>query len=329
MEKIAFLCKTFVNDFNYVKRLLTTFQKNNEQNIKMFIVFPKQDENIFYDKISKNLLLNTEVIFEETFSEYLIDEPLYCNAIPKEQEAYPIRPGYINQEIIKLAFHELNLAENYMPIDSDGEFLRPFAMADFIAEDGNPYTILEEDNELKVDPVYYNHCNWLGREKIIRKIYGEIDYSNRVMITAHGFCIFSSKVLSDFKRNFMNKKKYTYKNLMEISSYEFSWYNLWLQKTQCIPIHYREPLFKYFHTKEQLIWYKRQKITLSDIRRGYLGIVVNSNFQPGRGENNPLDYDSFVCPGYELCDDDYEILSGRKMLKYLLWKILKKIHLYK
>lgn len=293
MEKFAFLCKTFRNDFKYVKRLLSSFQTFNIQNIKMFIVIPENEKDFFFSIIDKKLLCNTELVFEERFSDYLTNHDVLCNSVPGEWESYPIRPGYINQEIIKLAFHELNLTENYMPIDSDGEFLRSFNLDDFIAEDGYPYTILEEDNELKVDPVYWNEVGWTGREKIIRKIYKEIDYTNRVMITAHGFCIFSSKVLSDFKKHFMNSKGYSYINLMEISSYEFSWYNIWLQKTEIIPIHYREPLFKCFHTKDQLIWYKRQGIQLSDIKRGYVGIVINSNFQPGRGEDNPLDYDTF------------------------------------
>ncbi len=38
-----------------------------------------------------------------------------------------IRPGYINQEIVKLAFWELGLTENYFCVDSDAVFVRPFA----------------------------------------------------------------------------------------------------------------------------------------------------------------------------------------------------------
>ncbi len=332
IDKFVFICKTFKNDFNYLKRLLESFKKYNVQNIKMYIIFPKDDETFFYQKIGKKELNNIEIIYEERFESLLAKQPLYCNQISGESNVYsvsPIRSGYINQEIIKLAFHELQLAENYMPIDSDGEFLRPFTIDDFIAEDGYPYTILEEDNELKVDPVYWYEVGWALREKIIRKINKEIDYSNRVMITAHGFCILSSEVLSDFKLNFMDKKNYSYIRLMEIASYEFSWYNLWLLKTNIIPIHYREPMFKTFHTKEQLTWYKRQGITLSDIRRGYIGIVVNSNFQPGRGEENPLDYDSFITPCMKLTDEEYMQLSAKKCLRVIIKKIFKKLHLLK
>ena len=34
--------------------------------------------------------------------------------------------GYINQEIVKLCFWETGLADNYLCLDSDAEFVRDF-----------------------------------------------------------------------------------------------------------------------------------------------------------------------------------------------------------
>lgn len=293
MEKFSFLLKTYNEDFIYVKRLLNSFQRFNLDNIKMYIIFPESQTIEFTEKVDQSLLTNCVVLEEELFDKYLVKEDLYCNL--SCTPGY-IRPGYINQEIIKLAFYELNYCENYLPLDSDGEFIRPFYYSDFIAKDGNPYSILVEDNELKVDPYYYNMCGWSVRENRIRGICSEINFEPETLLTAHGFCIFNVEVLKNFYENFMNVKKYTYVDLMRISTYEFSWYNMWLQKCKIIPIHIKEPLFKYFHYQGQLEEYKRRGIEIDDIARGYVGIVVNSNFQPNRGIDNPINYNTFVTP---------------------------------
>lgn len=217
-----------------------------------------------------------------------------------------------------------------MPIDSDGEFIRSFYLSDFIAEDGFPYSILIEDNELKVDPVYFNHCDWTGREKLIRKISSAIDLNFKVMLTAHGFCILSSQIINDLVKKFMEPNHYSFKDLLEISPYEFSWYNMWLQKSNIIPIHTREPLFKYFHTENQLIQYKWRNITIDDIARGYVGIVVNSNFQPNRGQDNPIDYNSYTPPqhyiniGIKTCITIIMRLSKERIKNYVNCKFNKK-----
>lgn len=290
-QKFCFLCKTFQGDFIYVKRLLESFKRFNTDSIQLVLCFPEGDRKNFDEIIDISLLDNIHFIYEEFFSKYLIDSDLVT-------PEYTIRPGYINQEIIKLAFWELDFAESYMPVDSDAEFIRSFGYKDFLTSDGVPYTILLEDNELQVDPIYYNKCSWEKRKQLILKIAKVIDYEVPVLLTAHGFCILSSAVLLNFFTVFMLPNNYTYVDLMKISPYEFSWYNLWLQKTQVIPLHYREPLFKYFHTYDQLKWYRWQGITREDISRGYLGIVVNSNFQPGRGEDNPLCYENTDIPTF-------------------------------
>jgi hypothetical protein len=45
-----------------------------------------------------------------------------------------------------------------------------------------------------------------------------------------------------------------------------------------IPIAIREPLVKTFHNQTQHLEYALKQVTPSDIARGYLGVVINSNF---------------------------------------------------
>ena len=163
-----------------------------------------------------------------------------------------IRPGYINQEVIKLAFSGLGLANNYLPIDSDAVILRPFGAKDLMFDDQTPFSILVEDNDLKVDPAYYEQ-NCIGRAQSLAKIAEILDFQDLRMLTCHGHQILSTRVIESLNEDFLAPKGWTYLDMLAESPYEFSWYNFWLQKSRPIRIEIREPLFKVVHSASQTL----------------------------------------------------------------------------
>ena len=58
---------------------------------------------------------------------------------------------------------------------------------------------------------------------------------------------------------------------------------MWLQKRRPIEIHQREPLVKVFHNESQHLEYVMRGVTAADIARGYLGVVINSNYSRDLG----------------------------------------------
>ena len=54
---------------------------------------------------------------------------------------------------------------------------------------------------------------------------------------------------------------------------------MWLQKSHVIPIHARESFVKVFHHEGQHMEYLIRGIKNDDVARGYLALVVNSNFE--------------------------------------------------
>lgn len=268
MNKIAILVKTYLGDIKYVERLIRSYNKYNKDNISLYIIAPKSDLEIFKKFECKNIKL--------------LSDQLITKHLVTDDSVRGIRPGYINQEIIKLAFWETKLCENYFCMDSDGVFIRDFFIGDFMYDNETPYTILVEDNELKVDPEYYK-ANWAGREKLIRLIQKEIGLIDRRMLTCHSFAIFSCKVLKSFYHNYLIPKNKTYIDLMKIAPYEFSWYNMWLQKDKTIKIEFREPLIKMFHQKSHHLDYLNRGVELKDIARGYIGYSINSNYSRDYG----------------------------------------------
>ena len=278
MHKIAILLKTYLGDIKYVERLIDTYRKYNSDNIPLYIVTPESD----LQKFQKFKESNIEIFSDESITDYLVED----------DSVMGIRPGYINQEIVKLAFWEKGLCENYFCMDSDGVFIRNFFVTDFMYDDKTPYTILVEDNELKVDPEYYN-AHWIIREKLIRKIQQEVGLVDRRMLTCHGFPIFSRKVLDSFYNNHLVPLGRSYIDIMKIVPYECSWYNMWLQKDKTIPIHFKEPLIKTFHQKSHHLEYIRKGVKVSDIALGFIGYTVNSNYSAGFGILNYEDIDKY------------------------------------
>lgn len=301
MYNFAFLLKTYERDFLYARRLLNSFEKYNRDKIHCYVVVPEESEKKLIDSLDETTKKNLSFIIEEEF-DGLVKESING-----------INEGYINQEIIKLSFWEKGLCKNYCCLDSDAEFIRDFYIDDFMYDDDIPYTVLIEDKDLKADPYYY-HSFWKDREKALQKIQQELEYKPRKLLTCHGFQNFSSVVLNDFKNNFMEIKGFSYVDIMKISPYEFTWYNIWLQKSKVIEIYPCEPIFKTFHMKHQLSNSWASGVTIDDIARSYVGIVINSNYLDGK----MIQY-----------MDSFEIRKGwfqviKRMIRYYIFSFIKK-----
>lgn len=267
MSRFALLLKTYRGDFEYAQRLLASLEKHNPTNIHLYCLVPEKDLALFSPMTSETV----SVLADTPFAHYFTTEPVNG-----------IRQGYINQEIVKLAFWELDLVDNYFCVDSDAVFIRDIFEGDFIAPDGVPYSVLVEDNELKVEPQYYS-TYWKSREMAVRFIADEVGLDDPVLRTCHGHQVFSCTVLRSFKEEFLVPRGWSYLDALRAAPYEFTWYNMWLQKKQPIPIHPREPFVKVFHHEAQHLEYILRGITPDDIARGFLAIVVNSNYSRDLG----------------------------------------------
>lgn len=273
MLNFGILLKSYDKDFDLAERLIESFNRFNPELLQMFIVVPESDVEQFRIFESETI----SVLSESLLGQYLVDH-----------EVAGIRPGYINQEIVKLAFWELGLTKNYFCVDSDAVFIRPLTVEDFMFDESTPYTVLVEDNELKSEPKYFEQ-HWKGREPQLRKIQALVGLEDRRILTCHGHQVFSATVLNSLKWDFMEPRGWTYEELLQESPYEFTWYNMWHQKTALIPIHFREPLVKTFHHENQHLEYRFRGMNLDDLARSYVAVVLNSNFASAYGSTEVSD----------------------------------------
>lgn len=276
MTTFAFLLKTYGGDFLHAQRLLKSYAKHNRERLPLYLVAPARDMEVF-EGIKVDCV---EVLAEEAI----------CGCLVKDDSIHGVPAGYINQELIKLCFWETGLARNYFCIDSDAYFIRDFWQSDFMHDNSTPYTILQEDRDLHSSPAYYRQY-WIGREKWIELIKTNLGYEDRRSMTCHGMATLSSEVLAAMKVKHMAPRGLDYVDLLRIAPLEFSWYSFWLQKDKTIPIEIREPMFKTFHLRSHHLEFRRQGVTLQDLARAYVGVVVNSNFSRAYGL---IDYDTRI-----------------------------------
>jgi hypothetical protein len=269
LPNLGILIKSYHDDLDRAIELCHSLKRFNTDNLPIWIIVPERDLTEF---VPCAQACDATLMSESLFTHYLTDVPVSG-----------IRPGYINQEIIKLAFWELGLANNYLPIDSDAVILRPFGARDFMFDPETPFTVLLEDHELKIEPKYFAE-NWQDRESSLREIQAFLDLRDLRILTCHGHQVLSVKVLQSFKEQVLTPRNLTYRDILEISPYEFSWYNFWLQKSKVIAIHQREPYFKVVHSSEQHLEIALKGISMEDISRAYVGVIINSNFSKSWGE---------------------------------------------
>lgn len=261
-DSIGVMLVTYSGDLIPARKFIDSFNRFNRSNLKLYIVVSKEDSANFIKFTSENV----EIVFSEDIPTRFAEDSF--NGIAK---------GYLNQEVVKLSFHRLDLLDNYFCCDSDGEFVRDFYKTDFMGTSSLPLTVCVQDKELMSDPSYEQ--TWRSREIQIRKIYDFYEISQPQFIeTCHGFQVISSNTLKLLENEVLNPKAIDFIDLIKIVPYEFSWYTIYHLKVETETFK-SEPLFKCYHNETQLISDLVSGKGPSTIARGYVGVVVNGNFQ--------------------------------------------------
>jgi hypothetical protein len=260
MQPLVLYCKTFRRDIELTARLIESINQFNVDKIQTYISVPKFDIHLFQERNFENIIL-------------IEDESVYDNSYI---------PGWHQQQIIKSLFYRLNIAENWVCIDADAFFIRPFFITDFMFNNEIPYTVMHEQKELfswtsinkhvlGFDP---KHSFCEDRKKVM-DLFGR---SGKVYDFGPVPTIWSSKVWQDLENNYMIPNNVSYDQLIEYCPSEFTWYGESLLRFNSIPIYPAEPIFKVFHYKQQLDEYRQLNISNEMISQNYLGIIIQSNF---------------------------------------------------
>lgn len=299
MPEFGVMLKSYLLDIDYAQRFIDSFNKYAAEPIPLYVVVPDSDVSAFQKLVGES----GQVLPESLWAEHLVDYSIDGNS-----------PGYINQEIIKLAFAEKDLLSNYLCADSEAVFIRPFTSADFMANETTPFTFVTEDHELQVDPVYFNRYGKAREESLIR-LREFLELRPTPFATCHNMAVFSGQALASL-REFMTQRDLSYSDLLKIAPYEFSWYNFWVERSMPIERITREPIFEMLHMPHHQLSYALKGVKLEDLSRSYVGVVVNSGFSRDQGV---LDFDS------DLVDTLAQNFTYRRLNSAIIEKALQRM----
>ena len=261
MDDIAIIVKTFKPDASILRRAISSISRYNVTGIPLIIIVPDQEVNFF---INLARSANAKVLSESALD---IKFPT--------EEIHHYRLGYLRQQFVKLSLHRLGVASNYVAIDSDSYFIRPFTADDFVDGAGRGYTVLAQDKDQAADPGYEAFIQ--SRQERVATIGDYFGLPKQPRATCHNNQILISEVLEDFEA-WRERTGISIVDLMHIAVLEYTWYNFFLQRfhpDKIIPI---EPLFRMIHTRSEFRSVRQRGITEASLSHAYLGVCINSGW---------------------------------------------------
>jgi hypothetical protein len=255
MHKIVLYCKSYDKDVHRAKILLDSIVKYNVEQIPFYISVPQKDIPLFIN------------VLGTTGYELISDESIDTD-----------NSGWKGQQIVKSQFWKLGLCENYVCVDSDCFFIKPFRISDFMFNDDTPYTICHEYKSffefMDKFPLEFDPYESFSKERLqIMNLFGR---QGAIYDFGPGPTIWSSKVWKSLNDNYLVPNNLTFANLINVNGSEFTWYGEWLMASQEIRLMPKGPLFKNYHYPHQYEFDKHYNYTTDMMSKHYLGIGLQS-----------------------------------------------------
>jgi hypothetical protein len=269
LKDLVLYCKSYRNDFLRLKRLLSSVQQYNQDHLPFYISTPKADQEVLISILGKDAPYL-----------WIADEDIVAANPRAVFEKYRAMPGGLSQAVVKSEFWRLKLAENYLCLDSDCMFIRPFSKADFMSDDGTPFTVLHQNKE------YFQLAKNRGEAKVEQNLRAEaqrvqalFSRSGPEFYCAPAPFIWSAKVWESLDLEYLQPKNMTLWDLVTPNYPETLIYGEALLKYRAIPLIAIEPLFRVYHYDWQYFMMKRLGETEESLKSNYLGVIYQSNWE--------------------------------------------------
>ena len=267
MKDIVLYCKSYHRDVQRAKRLAESIRRFNSDKLSFYLSCPSADLALF-----GNIVGSDGVIF-------LADEEIVAANPAIKPGDLAALPGGLSQQVVKSEFWRLGNSVNYLCIDSDAYFIRDFNKTDFLAPDGNPYTVMNESLELRLFGALHNHAkiarNREAECKAIMEIFGRI---GRQYDFGPLPVVWNRRVWSDLAEKFLEPKKMNFLDAIKLFPSEMRWYGEALLKFKSIELWPVETLFRCYHYEEQYREAKKAGETDKVLSQTYLGVCSQSNW---------------------------------------------------
>lgn len=262
-------CKSYHRDLLRVKRLVKSLQKHNIQSIPFYISTPHADRDTLF-----------ELIGESADFHWVSDESIVQSNPRSPKDIEKSKSGGIGQQVIKSEFWRLGIADNYLCIDSDSEFIRDFTKSDFLSPDGFPYTVLHQNKELfqlATNRGYLRVERDLRREaETVKALFGRVGPN---YYCAPAPFIWSAKVWESLDTQYLQPRGITLWDLVIPEHPESLIYGEALLAYQAIPVRAIEPLFRIYHYDWQYYLARRLGETVDKLKQNFIGVIYQSAWE--------------------------------------------------
>jgi len=249
------------------RRLVGSIQQFNTDHLPVVLSVPERDLDRFkecFDGLACSFITDEEILAAT------------CSVYGDPPKAFPT---HLYQQLIKLEFHRMNICRNYLWLDSDGFFIRPFSTADFLHPIGTPYLVQHDCSDLldfarrtgKIKIISDYHKTRKNMKKLFGRVGPDYDFGPSPVV-------WSSEVLKDMQSGYLGPKKETIYSLLTEYPCELLLYGEFVHQRKKIPVYPVQPFFKVYHYAEQFFEDEMRGVTREDLAANYLGIVMQSNW---------------------------------------------------
>ena len=267
MKDIVLYCKSYRKDFLRLKHLLQSISQYNSDRIPFYISTPQADHDLLVQLIGSE---GYQWVSDESIIRANTNVPA---GIEKDKS------GSLTQQIIKSEFWRLELCENYVCLDSDCLFIKNFYRSDFLADDGNPYTVIYQNKE------YFQLAVDRGFAKAPLQLIAEGDRVKRLFgrLGPNYYCpcppfIWSAKVWNSLDEGYLKPKGLTFWDICTPEHPETLLYLEALLNFKAIPLHPVEQLFRIYYYDWHFFLLRRNGETLDKLKQNYLGVIYQSSW---------------------------------------------------
>ena len=268
MKELVIFCKSYHTDLNRTLRLIKSINEFNLDEIPVYISVPEADLTLFNDKL------------KDSGVHLITDESIIKSCLKIEFSEYQKMTPSKSQQVVKSEFWRLGLCANYLCIDSDSFFIRPFKVADFLHPNGTPYSVMDEAKDLLDLSLQFN------KNRVAVNLNQEADLFRSIFMRegkSYYFgpspWIWSRKVWQSLDENYLQPRKMNFLDAINTAPIESRWYGEALLTFKAIPLIPCQALFKVYHYAWQYDAAKKSGITNSRLASHYLGIIYQSSWE--------------------------------------------------
>ena len=267
MKDIVLYCKSYPKDFLRLRNLLRTIIQFNADHIPFYISTPKDQ----YTEL-------VEIVGVGGY-QWISDESILAENKRAPAGIEKTKTGSFAQQVIKSEFWRLGLCLNYVCLDSDCIFIQDFKKSDFLASDGNPYTVIYQNKE------YFQLAIDRGFKKAQRHLKDEGDRV-KSLFGRQGpnyYCpcppfIWSAKVWASLSSEYLEPKGLTFWDVCTSHHPETLLYLEALLNFKAIPLYPIEQLFRIYYYDWHYYLLRRIGETSENIKANYLGVIYQSSW---------------------------------------------------